>query len=301
MRLRMNWQSIAFDWNQARAFMATAEEGSLSAAARVLNQTQPTLGRQVAALEEALGVALFDRVGRGYALTAPGRAVLEHVKAMADAATQVSLVASGQAQNIEGEILITATDILSAFWLPKFIAQMKEIAPRLAISVVADDSIRDIQRREADIAIRHVRPEQPNLIARLVREEAAHFYASRTYLQRYGVPKKSTLASHSFIHFGEATQVIPYLAAEGIMVRPEQFPYGSKSGLVSWEMARAGLGIMIMSDNIGRAAPDMQRVLVDEFSITFPVWLATHRELHTSRRIRLVYDHLADYLAKELA
>lgn len=301
MHFRMNWQSISFDWNQARAFLATAEEGSLSAAARALNQTQPTLGRQVAALEEALGVALFERVGRGFELTGPGRAVLEHVKSMAEAATQVSLVASGQAQSIEGKILITASDVLSAFWLPGFIAQMKEIAPRLAISVVADDNIRDIQRREADIAIRHVRPEQPNLIARLVREEHAHFYASRAYLQRQGTPANARkLADHHFIHFGEPAELIAYLDAEGIRLTPAHFPYGSRSGLVGWEMARAGLGIVAMSDSIAKATPEMTRVLDADFSITFPIWLATHRELHTSKRIRLVYDHLAAYLAKGL-
>ena len=64
----MNWRNVAFDWNQTRAFLITAEEGTLSAAARALGMTQPTLGRQVAALEEALGVTLFERVGRSLVL-----------------------------------------------------------------------------------------------------------------------------------------------------------------------------------------------------------------------------------------
>ena len=113
----MNWQSVSFDWNQARAFLATAEEGSLSAAARALGQTQPTLGRQVAALEGELGVTLFDRVGRSLVLTPSGLELLDHVRAMAEAANLISLTASGRSQTIEGHVSITATPVLATYHL----------------------------------------------------------------------------------------------------------------------------------------------------------------------------------------
>ena len=102
MHLCMDWRSVKFDWNRARAFLVTAEEGSLSAAARALGMAQPTLGRQVSALESELGVILFERAGRGLALTQSGLELVEHVRAMGDAATRVSLTASGQSQSIEG-------------------------------------------------------------------------------------------------------------------------------------------------------------------------------------------------------
>jgi len=98
----MNWQSVSFDWNQARAFLVTAEQGSLSAAARALGLTQPTLGRQVAALEEKLGVTLFERGRRSLFLTQSGLELLDHVRMMGDAAGRISLTASGQSQAIEG-------------------------------------------------------------------------------------------------------------------------------------------------------------------------------------------------------
>ena len=107
----MNWQSMSFDWNQARAFLATAEEGSLSAAARAIGQTQPTLSRQVAALEQDLGVTLFERIGRSLSLTQSGLELLDHFRAMGDAANRISLTASGQSQAIEGRVSITATDV----------------------------------------------------------------------------------------------------------------------------------------------------------------------------------------------
>src|SRR5262245_35319849 len=101
MHFGMDWGQLGFDWNRARAFLATAEEGSLSAAARALGVAQPTLGRQVAALERELGVALFERVGRGLKLTAGGLDLLEHVRRMGEAAQRVSLSASGKSQSIE--------------------------------------------------------------------------------------------------------------------------------------------------------------------------------------------------------
>ena len=293
----MNWQAISFDWNQVRAFLATAEEGSLSAAARALGQTQPTVGRQISALEEALEVTLFERVGRSLVLAPAGRELLEHVRTMADAASRVSLVASGQNQAIEGRVRITASDVFCADLLIPAIATLRDIAPRLEIDVVAADDIRDLQRREADIAIRHVRPEQPELIARLVSEESARLYAARSYLERRGRPTtKEDLAQHDFVAFAEADRMIGFMKEFDIHLSRENFRLGSASGVVAWEMVKQGLGLSIMSDQVGRRAEGVEVVLPDLTPVVFPVWLVTHRELHTSRRIRLIYDHLSDHL-----
>ena len=120
---------MKFDWNRARAFLVTAEEGSLSAAARSLGMTQPTLSRQVDALEDELGLVLFERVGRGLVLTRSGLELLEQVRGMGEAATRVSLTASGQTQSIEGAICITASEVNSAFWLPPIIAKLRAAHP----------------------------------------------------------------------------------------------------------------------------------------------------------------------------
>lgn len=293
----MNWGAITFDWNQARAFLATAEEGSLSAAARALGLTQPTLGRQVAALEERLGVTLFERVGRSVQLTQSGIELLEHVRAMAEAANRMSLTASGQAQTIEGQVRITASDMMSAHVLPPALHHLRTVAPRLDIDIVAANDVRDLLRREADIAIRHVRPEQPDLIARRVREETARFYAARSYIAARGRPRVADgLAEHDFISFGDKERMLEYLLPLGLGLERSSFRLGSESGIVAWEMARNGLGIAVMSDEIAAKFPGVEPVLEDLEPFVFPVWLVTHRELHTSRRIRLVFDHLADFL-----
>jgi len=286
------------DWNHIRAFMATAETGSLSAAARQLGLTQPTLSRQVAALEAELGVLLFERLGRTLALTEAGHELRAHSRRMGAAADALTLAATGQAQSIEGTVRITASDVMSAHVLPPVLRQLRQQAPKLTIDVVAANDIRDLMRREADIAIRHVRPQQPELIARLVQEATAHFYAASSYLERRGRPASpADLASHDFVGFADVDRSIEFMAPLGIHLTPENFRIKSTSGLASWELVKQGFGICPMADDVAAATPGIERLLPGMEAITFPVWLTTHRELHTSRRIRLVFDLLAEFFA----
>ncbi len=294
----MNWQSVTFDWNQARAFLATVEEGSLSGAARALGQTQPTLGRQVTALEEHLGVVLFERIGRSLILTESGRELVEHVRAMGEAAARFSLTATGQSQAVEGTVRITCSEIMAVYTLPKVLEKLRRAAPLLEIDIVASNDIQDIQRREADIAIRHVRPEQPELIARLVEEATASFYAARAYLDARGRPKTvNDLKKHDFISFGDPMRMIEFLNAIGVELQRSNFRLNSENGVVAWQLVRDGLGIAVMSDSVAQQFPNIEQVLPEMKPIVFPVWLTTHKELHTSRRIRLVFDLLDEFLS----
>ena len=293
----MNWNAASFDWNQARAFLATVEEGSLSA----LGLTQPTLGRQVSALEDALDVVLFERIGKSLVLTPSGHDLLGHVRDMFDAANRMALTASGQSQEVGGRVRITASDVMSAHILPPAIQQLRTAAPLIEIDIVAANDVRNLQLREADIAVRHIRPEQPDLIARLIGEGQGTFYASTVYIEKHGCPKSdSDLADHNFIGFDDNKRLAETMNAAGIPLTESNFKVSSASGLVAWEMARAGLGIIIMSTNVGDRAPDMERVLPNRNPFLFPVWLTAHRELYTSKRIRLTFDLLADFLSANL-
>ncbi|PSL19078.1 LysR family transcriptional regulator [Shimia abyssi] len=293
----MNLTNRPFDWNHLRAFLTTAEQGSLSGAARQLRLTQPTLGRQVSALEEDLGLLLFERVGRTLHLTGAGRELLTHVREMGTAADRVALAAAGQSQDIAGRVAITASDVYSAYLLPPVLHRLRTSAPRLTIDVVAANDVRDLMRREADIAVRHVRPEQPDLVARLLREETAHFYATPEYLDRMGTPaNKEDLAHHAFISFGDTRLLIEHLKSWGLSLDETHFRVGSNSGLIAWDMVRQGFGIAPMSDQVAAQTPGVIRILKDVEPIRFPVWLTTHREVHTSKRIRMVFDVLAEHL-----
>lgn len=287
-----------FDWNRMRAFLATADDGSLSAAARSLGLTQPTLSRQIAALEEELGLMLFERVGRGLVLTTAGREMHRHVREMGAAADKVALAALGQSQSIEGKVRITASDVLSAVILPRAVTRIKALAPNLVIDIIAANDLRDLMRREADIAIRHVRPEHPDLVARLICEAKGYFYASKDYLAARGHPRTlKELGQHDFISMGDIPRMVAHLRAIGIDLDERQFRVGSENGLVGWALAKAGLGIIPMDEAVAKQCPDMVLVL-PQTPVTFPIWLATHREIHTSPKMRLVFDVLAEVLAQ---
>ncbi|MCR9193955.1 MAG: LysR family transcriptional regulator [Hyphomonas sp.] len=295
----MNWQAISFDWNQVRAFLATAEEGSLSAAARALGQTQPTLSRQVAALEEDLGVTLFERAGRAMALTEAGRDLMEHVRIMADAATKVSLVASGQSQTVEGKVVITATGAMATYYLPSIIRKIRDAAPGITLDIVTSNEVQDLTRREADISIRHARPTQPDLIAKLVGDSAAHLYASEDYIKSLGPIQTLKDVEHAdFIGFDRNEEMIVELARHGLNLTPDNFTVNARSGTVMRELVVQGLGIGFLTRDVEKMEPRVKPILPDVLTLPVPVWLVTHRELHTSKRIRVVYDILSEELPK---
>ncbi len=286
------------DWNHARAFCATADSGSLSAAARKLGLTQPTLSRQVAALEAELGVALFERVGKKLALTDAGLGLVEHARAMAGAADAMALAAAGRSQDVSGRVTISATDAVSAYLLPSLVARIREKAPQITLVIVASDSISDLRRREADIAIRHVRPTEPELIARLVGEMTAHFYAAECWIAKNGMPGSvAELCEADLLGFEPVDQFSEHLHAAGIPVSADRFRIVSGNSVVLWEMVRRGLGVCMMLKEIAELMPGVIRLLPALPGITVPVWLVSHRELHTSRRVRLVFDTLAEELS----
>ena len=294
----MSWQSSPFDWNQARAFLATAEAGNLSAAARALGLTQPTLSRQVAALEEQLGVALFDRIGRSLAITPTGVELLDHFRAMGEAANAIALAASGQSQAISGQVCITASDALAAYFLPPILMRLKDLAPGIEVEILAANDIRDLRRREADIAIRHARPDQPELIAKLVRTSSAHLYAATSYLDRHGRPQTAAdLSDASFIGFAPVERLMASLNSCGLSLTRPQFKVVTDNGVVAGELIRQGFGIGVMPKEFAGLLPNVEPILPDLIALPVPFWLTTHRELLTSRRIRVVYDLLVEAFA----
>jgi DNA-binding transcriptional LysR family regulator len=289
------------DWNHIRAFHATAETGSLSAAARKIGLTQPTLSRQVVALEAELGVTLFERIGRRLVLTQTGLDLLEHVRAMGAAATSVALSAGGRSQEVSGRVNISATDTYAAYVLPAIVERIVAEAPQITVAIISANSFSDLHRREADIAIRHVRPEQPGLIGRHLGDTSAHFYASRDWVARNGMPAiPSDLARAGIIGFDDTERYANYLRDINIPVTAGHFRLVSENSVVVWEMVKRGMGVAAMVREVADATPGIVRLLPDIDPISVPVWLVSHRELHTSRRIRTVHDILAEELGRIL-
>lgn len=238
-----------FDWNHALAFWTTVEEGSLSAAARKLGLTQPTLSRQVAALEQSLGVT------------------------------------------------ISASDGLAAYILPDILHGIRQAAPEITLEIIASNALSDLRRREADIAIRHVRPDQPDLIGRLVHDSEANLYAAQSWVEQNGMPRDpADLASAGFIGLGDSERLAVYLQSCGLPVNQASFILTSENSVVVWEMVKRGLGVSFQIHEIAAKTPGIVRLL-PWIKPVVPIWLVTHRELRTSRRIRMVFDLLAEGLA----
>ncbi|MEQ8823165.1 MAG: LysR family transcriptional regulator [Filomicrobium sp.] len=296
----MDWRTVQFDWNRARAFLVTAEEGSLSAAARALGMSQPTLGRQVSALEEELGVVLFERMGRALKLTPSGLELVEHVRAMGNAATQVSLVASGQSQSVEGRVCITASEVTSAYVLPDVVARIRREHPGITVEILASNAISDLRRREADIAIRNAAPTDPSLIAKRLKDETASLYAAPHFLKSIGgIATPEDARKANFIGFDGNEEFLLGLQRRGLDVAPDNFAILTASHLVHWELVKKGLGIGVMPTRIGDAEPSVTRAMPWFDAFEFPIWLVVHRELRTSRRVRLVFDILAEALSEK--
>lgn len=288
----MDWKSLSFDWNQARAVIATAETGSLSAAARALGLTQPTLGRQVTALEEALGVVIFTRAAKRMIPTDAGLVLIDHFRVMAEHAHAAALSAAGQSQEIAGMVTITVSTLYASERLPPILATLRHEAPALRIRIVASNELSDLMRREADIAIRHVRPVEPDLTARKVAEDEAALYGTPELIAR------APIRELPFIGYGFDDPFPAMLAEHGIEVARESFGIISEDSHTQIAAARAGLGIAALPTWFGDNDATLVRAEPGKAPfLTFPVWLVAHRDLHLSRRVRLVFDRLVEGLS----
>jgi len=296
----MNWHSVNFDWNRARAFLVTAEEGSLSAAARALNTTQPTLSRQVAALEEELKVTLFERASHGLILTASGIQLVEHVRRMASAASDFSLSASGQEQALEGKVCISASEVDAVFRLPAIAKRIRREEPGIVLDFDVSNDVSDLKKREADIALRSFKPHQPDLITRKLLEERIWFYGTPEYLRRYtNVKTPDDIASIDLVGFGDSVQYKEALIQRGWPADRARFPFVTRFQLLQLELIKRGLGVTLLPEAVGDSIVELQRGF-ESFGpfMTLDLWIVSHRELHTSRRVRRVFDVIVDELAE---
>ncbi len=298
----MNWKSVKFEWNNTRAFLVTAEEGTLSAAAKTLGLTQPTLSRQVAALEAEMGVTLFERVGQRLVLTESGMELLQHARSMGNAALQFSLAAKGQSQQIEGTVVVSVGELDAVFRLPKIIAQLRQKEPGIDIEIVVTNDPSDLKRREADIAIRNFRPTQSDLIAKKLGDEVIRLYGTQEYLQQLSVVSDiSDLKDIQIIGFGQSNPVLEILNQKGWQLTKKNFRINTSFQLLQLEFCKQGLGVIFLPEDMGDTYPELGRAFEHLGPLMqLPVWLVCHQELRTSIRVRRVFDFIANELSNNL-
>ena len=292
----MNWDLLRFDWNRVRALLVTAETGSYSAAAAALHISQPTVGRQITALESELGVSLVEREGRGITLTPAGLALVEHARQMGQAALELALVASGRSESLEGVVTVTASDSVCVYLLAPLFAEVRRRYPGILLDVVATTRSADLRQREADIAIRNFRPEDPELVATRLPDEAGGLYATPSYLDAIGRPRHDgDLSEVAFIGFNRDADFVQGMSHFGLRFVSEQVVIASDNHLFQWEMACRGLGMAVSMQCIGDAEPRVERAFPEMAPIPVPMWLVSHRAVRTSRRVRAVFDMVAAF------
>lgn len=292
------YMQTTFDWSLIRSFLAALDQGSLLAAARVIKTSQPTLGRHIAELESQLGVVLFERTGRGLVPTATALQLAEAARDMEAGALQLSRTLSGAQAQTKGTVRITASVPVAVQLLPPLLAQMRMALPEIQVELVSSNQVSNLLRREADIAIRMVRPEQGTLVAKKIGNVAVGAYAHRTYLARHGaIRQPPDLLQHALIGNDTDTSILRGFQAMGYTVSQEAFALRTDDFIVQWQAVRAGLGIGFLADYMARTDPEVLPVLHGVLPIPdLPMWLAVHREIRTDRRIRAVYDFLAENL-----
>jgi DNA-binding transcriptional LysR family regulator len=283
-----------FDWTLIQSFLGVLDHGSLLAAARALGSSQPTVGRHVAELEAQLNTVLFERTGRGLTPTAAAQAIGEAARDMESGALGISRALAKTSGEAAGTVRISASQPVACELLPGVLARMRQALPAIQVEVVSSNAVTNLLRREADIAIRMVRPEQASLIARKIGEVTIGAYAHAGYLRQRGAPRvPEDLFAHDLIGNDTDDTILRGMRALGYTGGKELFALRSDDQIFHWQAIRAGAGIGFISAYIARRDPNVVQVLPALLIPPLPVWLTVHREIRASKRIRQVYDFLA--------
>lgn len=285
------------EWSHYRSFLAVVQEGSLSAAARRLRLTQPTLGRHIDALESQLGRALFARGRNGLEPTEAALGLIPHVEAMNAAAEALVREASGEAAEPSGTIRVTASEVVGCEILPKILVPFRQRFPAIALELVTSDRVTNLLMREADIAIRMTEPNQAALVARHIGQVEVALYAHRDYLARRGIPqRKDDIVGHALIGFDRDDTAVRVLRQHGFQLERTDFDLRTDNNAAQLAAIRSGLGIGPMQCRLAEREPELVRVLADSVRFELPIWLAMHESLRSVRRVRLLFDHLGESL-----
>lgn len=294
----MDKRSPLRDWSLVPTFLAVAETGSLSAAARRLNLSQPTLGRQVRTMEEALGTQLFERHARGLVLSPEGAALLPHAQSAREAMNALELASAGQAADLAGTVRITASVFISSFVLPRVLADIRRTEPQIALELVPSDSTENLRFRAADIALRMYRPTQLDVVTRHVTDLELGVFAAPAYLKRKGRPKTpEDLFEHDLIGYDSNDEILLAMRQFGWNATRDDFALRCDDQAAYWQLVRAGCGIGFSQRSVGRDDAAVEEIDLGLDIPRLPLWLAAHEALYRTPRVRRVWSLLAYGLA----
>jgi len=298
----MDSTELQFDWNLMRSFLAVMDHGSLQAAARALGHSQPTMGRHVEQLESQLSVALFERTGRALMPTETARQIAITARNMQGSADNICRLVQKKDKTLKGLVRISASRVVTSLLLPSITLKIQSVAPDIDLAVVATDSVSNLLKRDADIAIRMVKPDQADVIAKRIGEINIRPCASRSYLDRWGTPKTPPeLFSHRIVGPDKDSGVLKGMAQIiqhlGLDFENIRLVYRSDDFLAQRAAIRAGVGIGFAPLFHLDDDSDLIPIPIDIPIPPLPLWLAVHREIRTTPRIRTVFNEIETYLS----
>jgi DNA-binding transcriptional LysR family regulator len=286
-------------WHLFQGFLAVVREGSLSRAARTLGTTQPTMGRQVAALEASLGVKLFSRSRDGLLPTEACLRLIPAAEAMATAVEMAQRAASGTVEEERGTVRLTASVVVGSEVLPPILAKIHALIPGIAVELVLSNRNEDLLRGDADIAVRMIRPTQGSLVAKRVGRIDVGLYAHRRYLKGRTMPRQiQDLREHVMIGYDRELAYAQVLERLGLPSTRDMFGFRSDSEIAQLAALRAGLGIAPCQLGVARRDRNLVPVLHSNFIYPMEVWMVMHRDSRANRRIRLLFDQLEPRLSE---
>lgn len=289
-------------WDRIRTFLAVLDAGSLSAAARQLRLTQPTVGRHIDELEAELGAALFTRSPAGLEPTETALSLRSQAETMAAAADSLARSATAEAEEERGTVRLTASEVVGVEVLPPILAALRRAHPAIAIELVISNRNQDLLHRDSDIAVRMVPPSQAALVQRRVGTIELGLFARQDYLQRHGTPADfAGIAGHGLIGYDTENTLIRELQRRQLIPPRNSLSLRTDNDLAMIAAVRAGWGIGAMQVPLAARDPRLVRVLPDFFRMPLECWVAMHEDLKRVRRMRLVFDHLAEGLAAYIA
>jgi DNA-binding transcriptional LysR family regulator len=303
MYILVRMMSAEPGWELYRTFLEVARDGSLSAAARKLGLTQPTAGRHIDQLEATLGLKLFSRSPLGLKPTPAALELVSHAETMAAASQALRRTASGGAQQDRGTVRITASEMVGCEVLPPMLARFRQSHPGIALELVLNNRNEDLLRRDADIAVRMVRPRQKSLLARRVGKSPVGLYAHRAYAERFGLPKAiGDLESHCLIGFDRDDQSLKSLQPKSpgpmpLTLTREMFSFRSDNDLAQFAALKCGVGIGGCQHGIARNYPELVPVLAKIVRFELEMWVVMHEDMRSTARVRRLFDHLVAALS----
>lgn len=290
-----------FDWTLIRSFLAVVETGSLSAAAKRVGMSQPTLGRHIQDLEALCGTILFTRTVRGLRPTEAATGLIEDASVMSRAGDALALKIQGRSQGMAGTVRVTASVVVANLILPGILAQLRESEPEIQIELVASDTMQDLLRRDADIAIRMTTPTHPSLLARRLGETPIGLFGERSYIARHGRPESlGDLLSHNVIGFDNGGAIIQAYADNGLIARRNHFPIRCDDQMVAWNLLLAGAGLGFAQVLLAERQTMLERIELDLKMAALTFWLVLHEDVRSNLRVRRVADALSDELRRML-